>query len=368
MFEYNLNMKKLEILHIVEALGGGVYSYFIDLSNYFGQSTTSKTTVIYSDKRPEIIPEKVKLDFHSNINLIKMEMKKGISFSDLFIIFKLVGYIKKIKPDIIHIHSSKMTVIGRLAYILSFSKANLYYTPHGYAFLKKDISKKESKIYFLVEKYFSKLGGVTIACGDTEYEYSKKFGKSDLIRNGININETEKHFHFKQNPILTIGILGRITYARNPKLFNLIAEKNPDIQFIWIGDGELRSIISAPNIKVTGWFMNREDGIKKLNDIDIYLQSSLWEGLPIAILEAMALKKPVVATNIIGNKDVVEHGETGYLFDSIEQLNLYIKQLKDKTHRDKLGVNGYHRVQELFNSEKNFSSLHALYEHYYNKY
>lgn len=351
----------MKILHMVEALGGGVYTYFIDLSSYFGNSITSETTIIYSDKRSEIIPEKVRSDFNQNIKLIRVPIEKGFSFKDVNVIFTLRKHINKIKPDIIHLHSSKMTVIGRVAYLLSTSKSKLFYTPHGYAFLRKDISKHEKKTYYLIEKYFKWLGGDTIACGDTEYQHAKKFGNAYLIRNGINIKGVTAHKTFEENKKLTIGILGRITYARNPSLFNQIAISNPDIHFLWIGDGELRAKINAPNIEITGWFMERENGLKKLNDIDIYLQSSLWEGLPIAVLEAMAMKKPVLATNIIGNKDVVKHGETGYLFETVDELNTFIAKLKNKSHRDKLGEEGFKRVENLFNSEKNFQSLHELY-------
>jgi glycosyltransferase involved in cell wall biosynthesis len=68
---------------------------------------------------------------------------------------------------------------------------------------------------------------------------------------------------------------------------------------------------NCPNIKITGWFLDREDALTALNTIDIYIQTSLWEGLPIAVLEAMAMQ-PVLATNNIGNKDVVVHNETGF--------------------------------------------------------
>jgi glycosyltransferase involved in cell wall biosynthesis len=129
---------------------------------------------------------------------------------------------------------------------------------------------------------------------------------------------------------LTIGIVGRITSARNPVLFNEIALRHSNLNFVWIGDGELQPLLNAPNIKITGWFLDREDALTALNTIDIYIQTSLWEGLPIAVLEAMAMQKPVLATNIIGNKDVVVHNETGFLFDEIAELDNYIEILKDE--------------------------------------
>jgi len=150
-------------------------------------------------------------------------------------------------------------------------------------------------------------------------------GKSCLVRNGIDIKEIVKSYSKIKNDILTIGIVGRITYARNPKLFNDIALKFPNYNFVWIGDGELNHEITAPNIRITGWMLDHKKVLNELNNLDVYIQTSLWEGLPIAVLEAMALQKPVLATNVIGNKDVVVHNKTGFLFNSIDELNPFLK-------------------------------------------
>ena len=254
-----------------------------------------------------------------------------------------------------------MSVIGKIAYLFSFSKAKIYYTPHGYSFLKKDITPLKQKVFYYIEKCFAKIGDSTIACGDTEFSYAKKFGKAYLIRNGVNFTKINEIINPQSRERITIGILGRITFARNPKLFNTIAIMNPDIDFLWIGDGDLRQQLTAKNITITGWFMDRQKGLEKLNDIDIYMQTSLWEGLPIAPLEAMSLKKPVIATNIIGNKDVVKHGETGFLFENHKEAKEYIDLLRNKNLRLKLGKNAFLRVKNYFNSNKNFNNLERVY-------
>ena len=351
-----------KVVHIVEALGGGVYSYFTDLTSYFGKKDNINTTIIYSDKRPEIVPNMVRQDFHENINLIPKSMSSKISlFEDFKTLSFLTKQIVSLKPDVIHLHSSKMSVIGKIAYLFSFSKAKIYYTPHGYSFLKKDITPLKQKVFYYIEKCFAKIGDSTIACGDTEFSYAKKFGKAYLIRNGVNFTKINEIINPQSRERITIGILGRITFARNPKLFNTIAIMNPDIDFLWIGDGDLRQQLTAKNITITGWFMDRQKGLEKLNDIDIYMQTSLWEGLPIAPLEAMSLKKPVIATNIIGNKDVVKHGETGFLFENHKEAKEYIDLLRNKNLRLKLGENAFLRVKNYFNSNKNFNNLERVY-------
>jgi glycosyltransferase involved in cell wall biosynthesis len=357
----------LKVVHIIEALGGGVYTYFKDLSYYFGDDEIAKeisTTIIYSGNRKEIDPEKIEAEFSKGVALIKINMVRELSaVQDFKSIIQLRKELKKLNPDVIHLHSSKAGVLGRIACFLLFKRKKIFYTPHGYSFLRTDISNLARKIYWTIEKSFQQLfGGITIACGDTEYEIAKKIGKSSLVRNGINIKEVNQYASKTKNNILTIGIAARITEARNPKLFNKIALNFPDYNFVWIGDGELKTQITAPNIRITGWFMDRNEVLKELSAIDIYIQTSLWEGLPIAVLEAMALKKPVLATNSVGNKDVVVPNETGFLFNEIEELDSYLEILKNDKTRSHFGDNAYKRCQDKFDKNKNLKKLVTLYQ------
>jgi len=356
----------LKVVHVIEALGGGVYTYFKDLSFYFGNPETSNkldTTIIYSGNRKEIDSKKIKTEFSGGISLVEVDMVKKLSpLKDFKSTLKLYKELKKINPDIIHLHSSKAGVLGRIAVFFLFKKKKVFYTPHGYSFLRTDISKFNKTLFWLIEKGFQLIfGGTTIACGDTEFEISKKIGKSLLVRNGINIEEIRNTIFENKNSKLTIGIVARITFARNPELFNEIALKNPNINFVWIGDGDMREYITAKNIRITGWMLDRVAVLKELNNIDIYIQTSLWEGLPIAVLEAMAMEKPVIATNIIGNKDIVIHNETGFLFNDIDELPKYFDILNCEKTRKEFGKKGLKRCQDLFDKDKNFNNLVSLY-------
>jgi glycosyltransferase involved in cell wall biosynthesis len=357
----------LKVVHVVEAVAGGVHTYFKDLSFFFGDpeiKQTIDTTIIYSGNRKEIDSDKIKQEFSNGVSLIELSMVRNFSpIKDLKSTLELAAALRKLNPDVIHLHSSKAGVLGRFVCFLLFKKKKLFYTPHGYSFLRTDISNWNKKVYWMIEKSFQKLfGGETIACGDTEYEIAKTIGKSSLVRNGIDIEFVNNKIAEHKNEVLTIGIVGRITFARNPKLFNAIALKFPDFNFVWIGDGELSNEITAPNIRITGWFLKRDNALTELNAIDIYIQTSLWEGLPIAVLEAMAMKKPVLATNIIGNKDVVCHNKTGFLFDEIDELDHYFEILKDEKKRKIFGEKALERCYNLYDKNKNFKQLISLYQ------
>lgn len=133
-----------------------------------------------------------------------------------------------------------------------------------------------------------------------------------------------------------VGTIGVLHEQKNPSGFNEIALKMPDVDFIWIGNGELANQITAPNVTITGWVSTREELLSKTSTFDVYMQVSLWEGLSIAILEAMALGKPVVASNIVGNKDSVEDGKTGYLINTTDDAVLAIRKLQDDSLRAKM--------------------------------
>lgn len=355
-----IHLKKLKVLHVVEALGGGVYSYFCDLSHIMGNDPRLDVYIAFNNKRSEIDPEKIADDFNENCELIRLDLHKEISFiKDWKGILQIKKVLERIKPDIIHLHSSKAGVLGKIAYKIAAVKSEVFYTPHGYAFLRQDISSKKRLLYKFIEKYSQKLlGGITIACGDTEQQEAHKMHlKATLIRNGVPIQKIANYKRDIINKTLTIGILGRITYARNPAFFNEIAFAHPGINFIWIGDGDLRHEITAPNISITGWFTDRYSGLRHMNGIDIYLQTSLWEGLPIAVLEAMVFKKPVIATDVIGNKDIVLDGKTGFLIKDLNDAIKAITALKDPLLRNVMGNAAHDRANKLFDSTTNFNAL-----------
>lgn len=358
-------VKKVKVLHIVESFDSGTYSYIRDLSNFLigFKDIRFSVFIIFSLNRKKISNEKFKNDFDNQIELIEISMAEKISpLNDINSSIKIFKTIKEISPNILHLHSSKAGVLGRLISIFLHDKVKVFYSPHGFSFLRKDISLGKRTFFRYIEKITSKISNATIvACGDTEFEIASDIGKSILIRNGIDLKKIITINEKELSKKLTIGIVGRITIARGPKLFNEIALRFPDYNFIWIGDGELKNELNSSNIKVTGWIENQRNLFNNLNNLDIYIQTSLWEGLPIAVLEAMALKKPIVATNIIGNKDAIKHNETGFLFNEIEELYDYFKKLENSKLREKMGVKGFERCKILFNNDDNFKKLTRYY-------
>ena len=338
-------MKK--ILHIVESFGGGVFTMLVDLIN--GTSDEYEIVVAYSKRKQtpddftKYFDKKVRFievqNFGRSINLVK----------DLKAFFEIKKIIKKEKPDIIHLHSSKAGFLGRFA--ANGRKTKMFYNPHGFPFLMSDVSKLKRKIYWIIEKIAAFRKCTIVGCSEGEYKEALKLTKNSVcINNGINTKDLDniiKDFDKKEIDYnhLNICTSGRINYQKNPAFFNEIAKAFPDYSFTWIGDGDLRDELISPNIIVTGW-KTREETLKLVNDNDIFILTSLWEGLPISLLEAMYLKKLCIVTNCIGNRDVIKDQENGYIIkddyrsiiDSINSDNYTL-----------LSNNAYKSIVEEFN-------------------
>ncbi len=253
-------------------------------------------------------------------------------FKDIGAIWEVKKIVQNEKPDIVHMHSSKAGAIGRLA--ISPKQAKLFYTPHSYAFSKKDESNLKILFYKMVEKLLGKQNCLTIACSKGEYEASKKVTKKSVcISNGIDFEEIEKLIFKEPEKLvdirnLKICTVGRIGAQKNPQLFNKIAERFPDLSFTWIGDGELKHQLQAPNIQITGW-QSREDTMKELYQNDIFILPSLWEGLPMTLLEAMYLQKICLVSDVMGNRDVIQQGGNGFICEKEDDYYHLIKKIKN---------------------------------------
>lgn len=335
--------EKKKILYIVEAMGGGVFTYIVDLANelvneydmYIAYAVRKQTPINfkeYFDKRIHLIEVK---NFGRAINPMK----------DIAAFFEVRKIAEKVKPDVIHLHSSKAGVIGRIAFK---GKIPMFYTPHGYSFLMENCNPIKRNIFKLIESVCAKRNCTTISCSIGEHQETLKLTQRAIyVNNGVNmeklqsiLDETEKVEHS-----FTVYTLGRICYQKNPTLFSAIAEALPEVRFIWIGDGELREELRSPNIEITGW-VDRVTAIKYAVNADVFLLPSRWEGLPISLLESMYMKKLCVVSDVIGNRDVIQNKINGYVCTKLDD---YVKAIKEKN--DSYIEEAYKDITQNYNTK-----------------
>ena len=343
--------KKQKIVHVVEAFGGGVYNFLVDLLN--NTIDDFDITVIYA-LRPQT-PDNFIDDFDKRIKFIHSKyMMRNIGINDLKAFFEIKKIIKKEKPDIIHCHSSKAGLLTRLA--INTKKIKTFYTPHGYSFLMEDSSKLKRFIYKSIERIGTINHSVIIACSKGEYEESLKLTKrATYVSNGVNLEILRKYIPDKIKQIdtnnLTFVTTGRVSYQKNPELFNNIAESFPEIKFIWVGTGDLENRLTSKNIEITGW-KNRDELMEILNKSDVFILPSLWEGLPISLLEAMALKKTCIVSNVIGNRDVISNENNGFVCNNLNEFIGVIKNIQyNKYNLEKISENAFNDIKNVYNTE-----------------
>ncbi|ODM24839.1 glycosyl transferase [Clostridium sp. Bc-iso-3] len=337
-----------KLLFVVESMGGGVFTYIVDLAN---ELVEVFDIYIAYGIRPQT-PKNYKDYFNNRIQLIEVKnFTRSVSFSkDIKAYFEIKRIAKCVKPDVIHLHSSKAGVLGRWAF--NGRKIPMFYTPHGYSFLMLNCSWKKRLLYKFIEKVSSKRFCTTISCSEGEHIETLKLTKRAMyVNNGINISELQQlisHVQEMKERPFTVYTLGRICHQKNPEAFNEIAERLPEVRFLWIGDGELKDKLKSPNIEITGW-VDREEALKKSINADVFLLTSLWEGLPISLLESMYMKKLCVVSNVIGNHDVIHNGVNGYVCTDVDSFVEAIQS--DMIKNTKLIENAFDNVMSEYNTK-----------------
>lgn len=357
----------MRVLHLVESFGGGVLTSVSQLCNiqaegayevYLAHSMREETPLDFKNGlNPKV--KTIKINVVRNINLIK----------DIFSLYEIWKLIKNVNPDIIHLHSSKAGFLGRIAAFFAAKKARkVFYSPRGFSFLQTSESKLKRFLYFLFEKIGTFFGGTIVACSQGEALVAQRLTsrKIAVVENAVDIKLIPCKTNYQKNKsTLKIGTLGRLCPQKNPLLFKKLAEKfldNDTIQFYWVGGGEdVYKLNNIPNLQVTGW-LPRKDALKFLSDLDIYVQTSLWEGMPLSVIEAMCSGVPAVVTDIIGNHDVVDHGQTGFLVKDVKELKEFVDLLiRDWQLRIEMGSNARQQGIQRFNLKRLEENINKLY-------
>jgi glycosyltransferase involved in cell wall biosynthesis len=348
-----------KILHVVESLLSGTQTFLIDLTKH--QCNDFEVYIAYG-VRPQM-HKNFKDSFDKRIHWIKVEsFQRSVSIKDIKTFFELKRIVREVNPDIIHLHSSKAGFLGRWVY--NCSKHKIFYTPHGLSFLMQDHSMLKSLFYWLLEYVSAFRKSTIIACGKGEYEAVLKLSpKCTYVNNGININDLKPFLKERKsiNEIPVACVTGRISHQKNPKLFNEIAKLLPQVKFVWIGEGELQSKLTSPNIEITGW-VSRETAIELVAKADFFILPSLWEGLSLSLLEAMYLKKICLVSDIIGNRDVIDDNRNGFICGTAAEYAMRIEQILQGNYDWKSLINQAHNdILSLYNTDIMASRYTGIY-------
>ena len=322
-------MRKINLLYVVTQLElGGAQKQLLSLIRRIDRDRYN--LFLFTAQEGLLMEEALSL---RDLTLYKSRhLKRPINFpEDLLAMIEMVRVIKKNKIDIVHTHSSKAGILGRWAGALAKAKI-IIHTVHGWSF--NDFQRPlVRKFYVGLERMSSKVTNRFIVVSNHDRQKGLDYkigaeGQYSLVRYGID----RIQFSMRDSSIRKeLGIsddarvVGTIACFKPQKALEdfvqlafLTSQVFPQARFLVVGDGVLRKkiekLIEKFNLGfqfiLTGW---RRDIPRVLSSMDVFVLTSLWEGLPIAVLEAMVSQVPVVATNTGGISEIITEGETGFL-------------------------------------------------------
>lgn len=253
-------------------------------------------------------------------------------FRDLAAFFELRSLLKGLKPDIVHTHSSKAGILGRLAAAAAGVPA-VVHTFHGFGFHPRQGALKRG-FYVLLEKLCAPLSAALVFVSRSNMETARAAGIGDparyaLIRSGVKLSDypakadraaVRAKLGLAPSDLVVLSI-GNAKPQKNPGAFleaaARLAPGRPSVRFVFVGGGEalesLRAQAAARGLGktclFTGW---RDDSPELLAAADVFALTSLWEGLPRALVEAMKTGLPSVCYATDGVTDILRDGENGF--------------------------------------------------------
>ncbi len=304
-----------------------------------------------------------------NFKIFRFLIREINPLFDLIAFFTLFIYIREQKFEIVHTHISKAGFLGRWAAF--FAGVKSVHTVHGFAF--HDYQNPVVKwVYIILEKITARITSRIIAVSEKVKDKGLNYGIG-------NTNKYEVVYELVQLPPVrirslkntspqVIGMIAALKPQKNPcdfiKLAKIISRRYPQLQFHIVGDGKLgkkmKKMVSSweieDRVKFWGWQI---EGWKFMINFDIMVLTSLFEGQPHVIIEAMALGIPVVAYGVDGVSDIIKDGINGFtvsprnLCALIEKVELL---LNDFSLREKISTNAYNWVRK----EKKLDCIYNL--------
>jgi glycosyltransferase involved in cell wall biosynthesis len=304
--------------------------------------------------------------------------------NDLKALLKMAKMMRNGRYHIVHTHSSKAGVLGRIAAKIARVPV-IVHTVHGWSF-HEQMSPRKLRFYVALEKIGDWCGheAIVVAAQDREKGVAQGIRRAahyPLIRSGIELDR----FGHPQTPpaemrrqlgippdVLVVGSVTRLSAQKAPldlvDAFIRVANRLPDTWFIIVGDGSLRPEVEsalqmggiAGQTILTGL---RRDVPELMAAFDVFALSSLWEGLPRVLPQAMATGLPIVCTAADGSAEAVEEGVNGFLVAKGETAVLaarILQLLEDGELRRGMGENGRSRAPQ-FSAETMVQEIDTLY-------
>jgi glycosyltransferase involved in cell wall biosynthesis len=286
-----------------------------------------------------------------------------------------VRLFRRLRPDVVHLNSSKAGVLGRIAAFTARVPVRIF-TAHGWAF--KAAAGFDSRLYLLADRAVEPVTSMVICVSENERRAGLAAGvcteeRSIVIRNAVEVGAAPSRNRGDQPPVQVVSV-GRLAPPKDFSTLVAAVAQLPEgrAHLRVFGDGPLRGELEqqtrALGVDDSVEFSGEVPDVRpRLEDADVFVLSSLSEGMPVSILEAMAAGLPVVASAVPGLEEVVVEGETGFLAppgDAAALAARLCQLVDDPALRISFGSAGRARAEERFSlpawREAHFSLYRSL--------
>ncbi len=369
-------MQRIKVLHITQSVGG-VETYLKQIISTIDHNRFELK--IIGTISENLAPYCVKY----GVAFTRVNMARGLNpFLDIKSVFQLRNIIRKEKAACAHLHSAKGGFIGRIA--CSLAKQKSLYTPHALSYLSFTGVKR--KAFFSLEKIAKKFTYKILAISESEAERCvKDLGHkreniyvipNSLVIDNYWYNTNTSQLHALEGKI-KVGDIARLTPQKNPLLFvdiaNAVIQKTGrDVHFYILGIGEHDHLMDEVQAKIKAYgigdnfhLLERGDlqtSIHFLQQLDVFLFPSIFEGLSYALLEAMLQGVPSVVSNVDGNKDVIQNGVNGFTCDTLDEyVSSILSLINNPMQKKQYGAAAKQYVLDHHDLKKNIHKLEAIY-------
>lgn len=370
-------MSKIKVLEVIRQgqIGGGE-SHLLDLVSFFDKQEVEPICLSFTDGEMVLRLREMGVPCHV------IDSQKPF---DPLVQKQVLKLIQDIKIQIVHAHGSRAA--SNIIYPTKKMNLPFVYTVHGWSY-HDDQPWMIRKMRSLSEKVICHFANQVICVSHSNLEsgrYTFGLKNAKVIENGVNLDrfnpnfcykDLRKEFGFEQSDFV-VGFIARCTKQKNPILFlESIRQahfQHPSIKGLFVGEGDLDAEVDTYIMQkqMQDYVFRskfRTDVPELLNCIDVYCLPSLWEGLSIALLEAMAMRKAIVATPTDGTREVIRQEENGLIVpicDIDATAAAFVRFFENRSLKKQCEDSASFLIRERFNAEKVSASVQNIYRKLY---
>jgi glycosyltransferase involved in cell wall biosynthesis len=354
------------IVHVTECLASGTMNFLMQATRELAEAGV-RQVLVYS-RRPDT-PSDVRAQFDPRLELVELP-PLGRAYARYFraLARELRRQLEAHAGTAVHLHSSKAGFLGRLALRGVKPAPRVFYSPHGLSFLNRRYPMLGGAFTALEWLAARAVPFTAVGCSRGEAELLGRLGPKParVLENAVEDGFFQLRAAAPSSPPLIVT-MGRICYQKAPERFAQMAIRFgvADIpsRFVWIGSGTAadEARLRAAGVQVTGW-LDPAAVQQLLACATVYVQCSRWEGMPLSVLQALAAGVPCVVTNVVGNRDAVRQGITGFVSDNADAMLIGTRRLvQDEALRARFSRAARTDARERFGSGSFRSRLLGLY-------